>query len=71
MLLNRNDACRAPFSPLSRESMKAIWYSFASMVLALNLSGCLTQRTVTEGGETVSQEYVIKRPIKDVIENSQ
>lgn len=40
-------------------------------VLALTLSGCLTQRTVKEGGQTVSQKYVVKRPIKDAIENSQ
>jgi hypothetical protein len=38
---------------------------------ALPLSGCLTQRTVSEGGHTVSQEYVIKRPLKEAVMNSQ
>jgi hypothetical protein len=38
--------------------------------LALPLSGCLTQRTVSEGGHTVSQEYVIKRPLKEAVQNS-
>lgn len=40
-------------------------------LLALPLTGCLTQRTVTEGGHTVKQEYVIKRPLKEAIQNSQ
>ena len=34
------------------------------------LSGCLTKRTVTEGGRTVSQKYVIKRPVKEAVQNS-
>lgn len=38
--------------------------------LAVLLSGCLSQRTVTSNGEVISQDYVIKRPIKDAIENS-
>jgi hypothetical protein len=39
--------------------------------LTLPMSGCLTQRTVSEGGQTVSEEYIIKRPIKEAIKNSQ
>ena len=39
-------------------------------VLAAPLTGCLTQRTVTEGGTTVKQGYVIKRPLKEAIKNS-
>jgi len=39
--------------------------------LVLPLTGCLTQRTVSEGGHTVSQEYVIKRPLKEALQNSQ
>ncbi len=58
-------------NPLINQPMKTLWYSLAAMVLATSLSGCLTQRTVTEDGETISQNYVIKRPIKDVVENSQ
>ena len=34
------------------------------------LSGCITKRTVTQGNQTVSSTYVIKRPIKEAIENS-
>lgn len=41
----------------------------ASAVAILS-SGCLTQQTVTSNGEVISQEYVIKRPFKDAIENS-
>lgn len=33
-------------------------------------SGCLTHRTVTRGGKTVKQGYVIKRPLKEAIGNS-
>ena len=39
-------------------------------LLVLPLTGCLTQRTVTEGGHTVKQEYVIKRPLKEAVQNS-
>ena len=39
-------------------------------LLTFALTGCLTQRTVSEGGRTVDKEYVIKRPIKNVIENT-
>ena len=42
--------------------------AFSAVVI---LPGCLTQQTVTSNGEVISQEYVIKRPLKDVIENSQ
>jgi hypothetical protein len=35
------------------------------------LPGCLTQQTVTSNGEVISQDYVIKRPLKDVIENTE
>lgn len=39
--------------------------------VAVPFSGCLTQRTVTEGGRTVKQGYVVKRPLKEAIQNSQ
>ncbi len=39
--------------------------------LVVLLSGCLTQETVTSNGEVISQDYVIKRPLKDAIENSE
>lgn len=42
--------------------------SFASMALLLTaLSGCITQRTITENGRTVSQEYKVKRPLKEAL----
>lgn len=39
--------------------------------LVVLVSGCLTQETVTSNGEVISQDYVIKRPLKDAIENSE
>jgi hypothetical protein len=42
----------------------------ASTVVVFS-SGCLMQQTVTENGEVTSSNYVIKRPIKELIENSQ
>jgi hypothetical protein len=41
-----------------------------AVIFVLSLSGCLTQRTVSEGGHTVSQKYVIKRPIKEAVQDS-
>lgn len=41
------------------------------MVLGITLWGCHTQRTLTEDGETVSRDLVIKRPLKNVVGNSQ
>ena len=40
-------------------------------IVAVTTSGCLTQETVTSNGEVISQDYVIKRPLKEVIENSE
>lgn len=43
----------------------------AAVALAAALvSGCLTRRTVTQNGQTVEQNYVIKRPIKEAVERS-
>mgnify|MGYP001824290213 CR=1 FL=1 len=40
-------------------------------LVALLLTGCLTQRTVTDGSGTVQeQDIVIKRPIKELMNNS-
>ena len=41
------------------------------MLLPMALSGCLTHRTVTKGGQEVSSGYVSKRPLKEAIDNSQ
>jgi hypothetical protein len=38
--------------------------------LTLLLSGCLTRRTVTEGGRTVESKYMFKRPLKEAVNNS-
>lgn len=45
-------------------------YLLAAFLVVL-LSGCLTQQTVTSNGEVISQDYVIKRPLKNAIENSE
>ncbi len=42
--------------------------SFCALVI-LGSSGCVTQRTVTKGGQVVSKKYVIHRPIRDAIQN--
>ena len=51
--------------------MNAFPKAAAAVLLLISLSGCLTKRTVTEGGRTVSEGYAIKRPLKETIENSQ
>lgn len=50
--------------------MKTSITAASAILLAISSSGCLTQRTVSEGGHTVSQEIVITRPLKDAMENS-
>lgn len=45
--------------------------SLLAASLVVLSSGCLTQQTVTSNGEVISQDYVIKRPLKDVIENTE
>lgn len=40
-------------------------------VMTLLSSSCLVRQTVTENGSVVKDNYKIKRPVKDVIENSQ
>lgn len=45
--------------------------SLFAAILAVLLSGCVTHRTVTSGGETISSGYVIKHPIRDALSNSQ
>ena len=39
--------------------------------MTLLLTGCLVQETVSVNGEVRQEEYKIKRPIKEAIENSQ
>jgi hypothetical protein len=51
--------------------MKTSIITTCAVFLALLTSGCLTRRTVSEGGHTISQEYVIERPLKEALENPQ
>ena len=44
--------------------MKALLKAVAITILFSSLSGCLTKRTVTRGGQTVSEGYSFKRPFK-------
>ena len=38
-------------------------------MMVLGLSSCLTQRTVSQGGQVQSEQYIIKRPVKDLLQN--
>ena len=40
-------------------------------VMTLLSSSCLVRHTVTENGAVVKDHYKVKRPVRDVIENSQ
>ena len=40
-------------------------------ILSLGLAGCLTKRTVTKDGRTVEKKYVVKRPVKNLIQNTE
>ena len=35
--------------------------------IVAGLNGCVMQRTVSENGHVVSQDYVVERPIRDAI----
>lgn len=45
-------------------------YGLIAVAVVGSLSGCLMRQTVTENGEQISSNYVVKRPLKDVIVNS-
>lgn len=51
-------------------SIRSILRFFAITICIFSLNACLTKRTVTVGGQTVEDGYVVKRPIKNVIENT-
>jgi hypothetical protein len=57
---------KRPCKTLFVKTLALILLAFVSSIL----TSCLTQRTVSEGGRTVKQQYVIKRPISDAIKNS-
>jgi hypothetical protein len=44
--------------------------SLAVFALLFSLSSCVTKRTVTQGGQTVESGYVVKRPIKEAVQNT-
>jgi hypothetical protein len=49
---------------------RRILFLAVSTILALGSSSCLTQRTVSQNGHVVSQDYVVDRPIRDAIRES-
>jgi hypothetical protein len=40
------------------------------LAIILPLGSCVTRRTVTRNGQTVEQGIVVKRPLKEAVENS-
>lgn len=50
---------------------KLILMCILSTAAAVLLNGCLMRQTVTDDGEVVADNYVIKRPLKDAIKNSE
>lgn len=40
------------------------------LILFAPLTACVTQRTVTRNGQPVEQGLVVKRPLKEAVENS-
>lgn len=48
------------------------WIPTCLLVAAASmlLTGCLVRRTVTKGGEVVTDRYVVKRPLKDAVSGS-
>ena len=42
----------------------------ACLLIALTSGGCVMQRTVSENGNVVSQDYIVERPIRDAIRES-
>ena len=47
--------------------MKRLFPSLGLGALLSCGSGCVMKRTVTDGGSVVSENYVVKRPIRDAI----
>jgi len=46
--------------------MKLLLCLFAAAV-AISSPGCVMKRTVTEGGQVVSENYYVDRPVRDAI----
>ena len=41
-----------------------------ALAAIFSFSACVTERTVTRNGQPVQQGLVVKRPIKEAVENS-
>jgi len=52
-------------------SPKLISVCVFSAAMALLMPACVMHRTVTSNGQTIEQGYVVKRPLKDAVNNSQ
>lgn len=52
-------------------NMKSGSICLISAAMALLSTGCLVKETVTVNGEVREEDYKIKRPLKEAIENSQ
>lgn len=50
--------------------MKLPIYLLAATLTLLS-TGCLMRRTVTKNGSVVESNYIVKRPLKQLSENSQ
>ncbi len=53
--------------------MKSSTFTYCLIAVAMvgSHSSCLMRQTVTENGEEISSDYVVKRPIKDLIDHSE
>lgn len=52
----------------SRSFRRAALPVLGLAVLLLSSSGCVTKRTVTEGGQVTQENYVVKRPVKKALQ---
>ena len=52
-----------------RKASSALLLLPALVLVALATTGCVTKRTVTKGGQPVEEKYVVKRPVKNFINN--
>lgn len=51
----------------TKRSLACLLLAFAAV---LPQTSCVTQRTVTRNGQPVEQGLVVKRPLKEAVENS-
>jgi len=58
------------FNPNPVMNIRTVLRYLPAAVLILGLNSCVARRTVTQNGRTVEQHTVIKRPVRDAIQNS-